>query len=106
MVLSSSSGSRTYPAHSQKQQLLRRQITSFPSVLLKRLSGYKEKDYKRHKHLSMNAKGIMKEEDLAFLGQGWFRSAWKMDVGGMPGYWDDYEEEAVYEDSVVLKTLR
>ena len=54
----------------------------------------------------MNAKGIMKEEDLAFLGQGWFRSAWKLDVSGIPEYWNEVEEEMVSEESVVLKTLR
>ena len=35
----------------------------------------------------------MKEEELAFLGQGWFRSAWKMDVGGIPEYEEGEEEE-------------
>jgi hypothetical protein len=53
----------------------------------------------------LNAKGIMKEEELAFLGQGWFRSAWKMDVGGIPEY-EEGEEEDFFDESVVLKTLR
>lgn len=48
----------------------------------------------------------MKEEDLAFLGQGWFRSAWKLDVRGIPEYWNAEEEEMVTKESVVLKTLR
>lgn len=105
MVLSSSLGSRAYPAHSPKQQLLRRQIAAFPSILLKRLKRYSDKDYGTRKYLHLNAKGIMKEDDLTFLGQGWFRSAWKMDQN-LPGVWDEEEEEWVFEESVVLKTLR
>ena len=105
MVLSSSLGSRVYPAHSPKQQLPRRQITDFPSILLNHLKHYSDKDYRAHKYLHLNAKGIMKEEDLTFLGQGWFRSAWKMDQS-LPGVWDEEEEEWIFEESVVLKTLR
>lgn len=47
----------------------------------------------------------MKQEDLTFLGQGWFRSAWKMDQH-LPGVWDEDEEEWLFDESVVLKTLR
>lgn len=106
MVLSSSKGSRTYPAHSKQQQSLRRQITHFPRVLLQRLKYYTNKDFRNQKRLNLNAEGILKEEVLTFLGQGWFRSAWKMDVEGIPGFWDEEEEEWVFGDSVVLKTLR
>jgi hypothetical protein len=105
MVLSSSQGSRTYPAHGPNDQFFRRQVTSFPSTLLRRLKRYSDKDLKAHKNLNLNVQGVMKEEELTFLGQGWFRSAWKMDQH-LPGVWDEEEEEWVFDESVVLKTLR
>lgn len=49
--------------------------------------------------------GVIKQEDIAFLGQGWFRAAWRMDVDGLEEY-DDEEEEYFNRESVVLKTLR
>lgn len=49
--------------------------------------------------------GIIQQEDIAFLGQGWFRAAWRMDVEGLDEY-DDDEEEYYQRESVVLKTLR
>jgi hypothetical protein len=49
--------------------------------------------------------GLMKEESIEFLGQGWFRSAWEMYVEEIPDY-DEDEETWGFEESVVLKTLR
>eukprot|EP00804_Cyclotella_cryptica_P012815 CCRYP_010565-RB/>CCRYP_010565-RB protein AED:0.04 eAED:0.04 QI:284/1/0.66/1/1/0.66/3/0/663 len=106
LVRSSSLGSRAFPAHSIQQRKLRRQITLFPAILLRKIEKLSEEDFHRHKYLKLNAKGIVKEEDLTFLGQGWFRSAWKLDVSGLPEYWNGEEEEMVTEESVVLKTLR
>mmetsp|Transcript_17770 Transcript_17770/g.30046 ORF Transcript_17770/g.30046 Transcript_17770/m.30046 type:complete len:660 (-) Transcript_17770:93-2072(-) len=49
--------------------------------------------------------GMIKQEDITFLGQGWFRAAWKMDVEGLEQY-DEEEEDYYQKESVVLKTLR
>ena len=112
MVRSSSAGSRTFPTyHSSKQhphKNLRRQLSHFPLTLLHQIKQHSKLSrsyHRRHKLAILNAKGIMKEEELAFLGQGWFRSAWKMDVGGIPEY-EEGEEEDFFDESVVLKTLR
>ena len=85
----------------------RRSIASYPPTLLKRyqelLDNYPNP--KRKKTAKLSAQGIMKEEWLEFLGQGWFRSAWEVYVEGIPEY-DDEEEEFRFDESVVLKTLR
>jgi len=115
LILSSGSGSRTFSSiHST-----RRQISPFPRQLkrlIKRLP--KDKSLRKRKH-NLNAKGIMMEDNVTFLGQGWFRSAWKVD--GM-GVYDEEElekgyaygenddgdeiEGVTFDEAVVLKTLR
>jgi hypothetical protein len=59
----------------------------------------------RKRNAKANAMGLMREETVEFLGQGWFRSAWEMYVEQIPGY-DEEEGEWGFEESVVLKTLR
>ncbi|KAL7438854.1 hypothetical protein ACHAXM_006439 [Skeletonema potamos] len=53
----------------------------------------------------LSSVGMIKQEDITFLGQGWFRAAWRMDVDGLEEY-DDDEEDYYQKESVVLKTLR
>ena len=63
----------------------------------------------KKKH-NLNAKGIVREEDVKLLGQGWFRSAWRVDTDMVPEVGEDDdgndEYEGTWEESVVLKTLR
>ena len=49
--------------------------------------------------------GTIQQDQTTFLGQGWFRAAWRMDIQGLNEY-NDEEEEYYHEESVVLKTLR
>lgn len=104
LVLASGT-SLTFPRVKPEPQN-RRTITLHPPILRK----YMEKLLHRYpsnrkQNAKMNAMGVVREESIMFLGQGWFRSAWKMVVDQIPEY-DEYEEEWVYEESVVLKTLR
>lgn len=73
-------------------------VSKLPSFILARHKSPKQQQ--QHSPLSIN------EEELTFLGQGWFRSAWKMDQTLNWGEWDEEEEEWVFKESVVLKTLR
>lgn len=60
---------------------------------------------KRRANAKLGARGVMKEESIEFLGQGWFRAAWEMYVERVPEY-DEEEEAWGHEETVVLKTLR
>eukprot|EP00571_Detonula_confervacea_P002909 CAMPEP_0172330160 /NCGR_PEP_ID=MMETSP1058-20130122/61259_1 /TAXON_ID=83371 /ORGANISM="Detonula confervacea, Strain CCMP 353" /LENGTH=476 /DNA_ID=CAMNT_0013047363 /DNA_START=544 /DNA_END=1974 /DNA_ORIENTATION=- len=106
LVRSSGKGSFAFPQH-HPEKYDRRNVTSHPPALYKKIKKIRHEypSHKRKKNAKLNAMGIMKEESLGFLGQGWFRQAWEMEVEGVPDY-DDYEEEWGYDESVVLKTLR
>ncbi|KAL7532977.1 hypothetical protein ACHAXR_004969 [Thalassiosira sp. AJA248-18] len=111
LVRSSGPGSFAFPTHTQKEhhhrRRRRRKITNHPPILHKKIQEILDKwpDKKRKKNAKLSAEGIMKEEWIEFLGQGWFRSAWEMDVEGIPEY-DEEEEVFRFDESVVLKTLR
>jgi len=110
MVRSSGPGSYVLPAlnENNKHGNNRRGITSHPKVLLDLIKRVRRKypdDSGKKKKAKLASQGIVKEESLEFLGQGWFRSAWKMYAEGIPEY-DEEEEEWLDEETVVLKTLR
>ncbi len=107
LVLSSGKGSIAFPPINNKvaaaattTTMRRRWLTRHPWQHLN-----EEHDpHPKNPELSATM-GIIKQEDIAFLGQGWFRAAWRMDVEGLEEY--DDEEDAYYQkESVVLKTLR
>jgi len=106
MVRSSGPGSLTFPRY-RREGGRRRRITTHPRSLHEYLDdlhmNYPTRN--RRKNAKANAMGLMREETVEFLGQGWFRSAWEMYVEQIPGY-DEEEEEWGFEESVVLKTLR
>lgn len=105
MVRSSGPGSYTFPSYRHESHR-RRSITSHPRILLEYFQDLHLRYPPRHKvNAKTNAQGLMKEESLEFLGQGWFRSAWEMYTEEIPDY-DIDEDEWGYEESVVLKTLR
>ena len=105
MVRSSGPGTYTFPSY-RKEGYGRRAITTYPRVLL---NYYRELHQRyapsRKINAKMNALGVIQEESIEFLGQGWFRSAWEMYTEEIPEY-DIDEEQWGYEESVVLKTLR
>ena len=105
MVRSSGPGTYTFPSY-RKEGYGRRSITTYPRSLL---NYYRELHQRyapsRKINAKMNAQGIMQEESIEFLGQGWFRSAWEMYTEEIPDY-DIDEERWGFEESVVLKTLR
>ena len=101
----SSGVSLTFPRVKPESQN-RRTITLHPQILRKYMEDLLHRyPNNRKQNAKMNAMGVMRGESIMFLGQGWFRSAWKMVVDQIPEY-DEDEEEWVYEESVVLKTLR
>ena len=114
LIRSSGSGSRTFSSKHPS----RRHIAPFPPTLIRLIRRLAKADHgvttrtdHRNKNHNLNAKGIMKEDHVAFLGQGWFRSAWKVDslrtYDEDQNYDDDaWKEEATFDESVVLKTLR
>ena len=106
MVRSSGPGSLTFPRY-RREGGRRRRVTTHPRILHEYLDDlhmkYPTKNRKRN--AKANAMGLMREETVEFLGQGWFRSAWEMYVEQIPGY-DEEEGEWGFEESVVLKTLR
>jgi hypothetical protein len=106
MVRSSGIGSLTFPRY-KREGGRRRRVTTHPRILHEYLDelhmNYPTRNRKRN--AKANAMGLMREETVEFLGQGWFRSAWEMYVEQIPGY-DEEEEEWGFEESVVLKTLR
>jgi len=106
MVRSSGIGSLTFPRY-KRESGRRRRVTTHPRVLHEYLDdlhmNYPARNRKRN--AKANAMGLMREETVEFLGQGWFRSAWEVYVEQIPGY-DGEEEEWGFEESVVLKTLR
>lgn len=110
LVRSSGPGSRVFPGHEPEEEEGRRRIASFPPILRERIEegiADRRPDHpggKRNARLDA-ARGIAREERLEFLGQGWFRAAWKAEAEGVPE-WDDDEEEFRFDESVVLKTLR
>ena len=135
LVRSSGPGSYTFPnnKHQQQQQLYnnnnnynrryrRRSISAYPPSLQNYMfylhATYPSNKSKRVQNAKFNARGLMKEESIEFLGQGWFRSAWEMYTESIPEYVDDDDDGNVvdedgivykdwgYEESVVLKTLR
>ena len=125
LVRSSGSGSYTFPNdydddeqrnNDRYGRRRRRAITTYPNILHEHLSSILTSypNPNRKKNAKSNAQGIIKEESIEFLGQGWFRSAWEIYVESIPEYIyydDDDESEGVkvelgYEESVVLKTLR
>lgn len=112
LVLSSGQGSNAFPPLSNAMTaatatavsvIQRRWLTKHPWQHLK------NQDYllrKRSETAELSPMmGIIKQEDITFLGQGWFRAAWRMDFEG-PEVYDEEEEEYVHKESVVLKTLR
>lgn len=105
MVRSSGPGTYTFPSY-RREGYGRRAITSYPRSLL---NYYRELHQRyapsRKVNAKMNAQGIIQEESIEFLGQGWFRSAWEMYTEEIPDY-DMEEEQWGFEESVVLKTLR
>jgi len=118
LVRSSGSGSYTFP--NDKSDILldnnniheqytynRRAITTHPEMLHKVLQKIMDRYPSENRKINQksNARGIIQEESINFLGQGWFRGAWEMYTENIPEY-DEDEEEWGYEESVVLKTLR
>lgn len=105
MVRSSGPGTYTFPS-SRREGYGRRAITTYPRSLL---NYYRELHQRyapsRKINAKINAQGIIQEESIEFLGQGWFRSAWEMYTEEIPDY-DMEEEQWGFEESVVLKTLR
>lgn len=100
LVLSSGKGSVAFPPlqHGEKSATTmrrrRRWLTQHPWQAFK------------DKHPELNAMmGMIQQQDITFLGQGWFRAAWRMDIEGLQEY-DDEEEDFYSTESVVLKTLR
>ncbi|KAL3808917.1 hypothetical protein ACHAXA_004685 [Cyclostephanos tholiformis] len=109
MVRSSGPGSYAFPEYRRHGEYHsdRRRITAHPQVLREYLEDLRLRypTNGRRRNAKSNAMGLMREETIEFLGQGWFRSAWEMYVEQIPGY-DEDEEEWGFEESVVLKTLR
>ena len=107
LVLSSGKGSSAFPPLNNiattavaAETMRRRWLTQHPWQHLK-----KEDDPHRNSAELNATMGMIKQEDIAFLGQGWFRAAWRMDVEVLEDY-DDDEDEYYQKESVVLKTLR
>ncbi|KAL9189793.1 hypothetical protein ACHAXT_009468 [Thalassiosira profunda] len=105
LVRSSGMGSMTFPQYLRERH--RRRITQHPPSLHKKLQEISRRWPGRHRkeEAKQTARGIMFEEDIEFLGQGWFRAAWEVNTEGVPD-WDWDEEEFQFDESVVLKTLR
>jgi serine/threonine protein kinase len=108
MVLSSGKGSIAFPpinnmvttAATTTTTMRRRWLAQHP---WQHFNG--EDDPHRKNSVRSATMGMIKQEDITFLGQGWFRAAWRMDVDGLEEY-DDDEEDYYQKESVVLKTLR
>ena len=116
LVLSSGKGSSAFPpisntvtadaaTNNNMAPMRRRWLTQHPWQHFKKENNDSLRQ-KRMETAELSATmGVIKQEDIAFLGQGWFRAAWRMDVDGLEEY-DDEEEEYFNRESVVLKTLR
>lgn len=107
LVLSSGKGSVAFPplqqhgntsAPTTTTMRRRRWLTQHP------WQTFKDNPHRKHPELNPMM-GMIQQQDITFLGQGWFRAAWRMDSKGLQEY--DEEEEDYYDtESVVLKTLR
>ena len=123
LVRSSGPGSYTFPNNKQQQlhnnqYPRRRSISTYPPSLQNYMfylhTTYPSNKSSRANNAKFNARGLMKEESIEFLGQGWFRGAWEMYVESIPEYVDDDDDiendvmykDWGYEEYVVLKTLR
>ncbi|KAL7501699.1 hypothetical protein ACHAWT_009568 [Skeletonema menzelii] len=109
LVLSSGKGSIAFPPLQNRNTAATTTTSAATKMRRRWLSQHPWQHFKDDPHQKspeLNPMmGIVQQEDITFLGQGWFRAAWRMDVEGLEEY-DDDEEDYYQRESVVLKTLR